>query len=161
MTNGISGAAAIAGLGITEMTREYTGDATTLALRAIALALDDAGLTKDDLDGLLVNGGIFSMSPAEPGSRACTECLSESLEWVPASGRATLFTFAVMHQRYHPGFFDEIPYNIAVVELEEGPRLNTNIIGVPNEGLRVGMPLVVSFEEVGEGVVLPKFRPTE
>ena len=96
-----------------------------------------------------------------PGSRACTECLSESLEWVPASGRATLFTFAIMHQRYHPGFFDEIPYNIAVVELEEGPRLNTNIVGVPNERLRVGMPLVVTFEEVGEGVVLPKFRPTE
>ena len=94
-----------------------------------------------------------------PGSRACTECLSESLEWVPASGRATLFTFAIMHQRYHPGFFEEIPYNIAVVDLDEGPRMNTNIVGVPNDSLRVGMPLVVTFEEVGEGVVLPKFRP--
>ena len=94
-----------------------------------------------------------------PGSRACTKCLSESLEWVPVSGRATLFTFAIMHQRYHSGFFAEIPYNIAVVELEGDPRMNTNIVGVPNESLRVGMPLVVTFEEVGEGVVLPKFRP--
>ncbi len=94
-----------------------------------------------------------------PGSRACTECLGESLEWVPASGRATLFTFGIMHQRYHPGFFDELPYNIAVVELDEGPRLNTNVTGVANESLRVGMPLVVTFEDVGEGVALPKFRP--
>src|SRR5581483_8520871 len=68
MAASISGTAAIAGLGITEMTRQYTGDATTLALRAIKLALDDAGLTKDDLDGLLINGGISSMNPATPGA---------------------------------------------------------------------------------------------
>jgi len=61
MSATISGAAAIAGLGITEMTREYTGDAATLAL-------NDAGLEKNDLDGLLTNGGISSMSPYEPGS---------------------------------------------------------------------------------------------
>ena len=96
-----------------------------------------------------------------PGSRACTECLSEALEWVPASGRATLFTFAIMHQRYHPGFADELPYNIAVVELAEGPRLNTTIVGVANAELRVGMPLTVTFDEVGDGVVLPKFKPME
>ncbi|MGD9895376.1 MAG: Zn-ribbon domain-containing OB-fold protein [Dehalococcoidia bacterium] len=94
-----------------------------------------------------------------PGSRACTECLHEALAWVPASGRATLFTYAVMHQKYHPGFYDDLPYNIAVVELDEGPRLNTNIIGIANEELRVGMPLQVTFEDVGEGVRLPKFTP--
>ena len=58
MTASPSGAAAIAGLGITEMTREYTGDAVALAIRAIKLAQEDAGLTKDDLDGLLVNAGV-------------------------------------------------------------------------------------------------------
>jgi acetyl-CoA acetyltransferase len=68
MAGSISGRAAIAGLGITEMTREYTGDATTLALRAIKLALADAGLTKDELDGLLINGGISSLNPAAPGA---------------------------------------------------------------------------------------------
>ena len=96
-----------------------------------------------------------------PGSRACTECLSEALEWAPASGQATLFTFAIMHQRYHPGFADDLPYNIAVVELAEGPRLNTTIVGVANAELRVGMPLAVTFEEVGDGVALPKFKPME
>jgi uncharacterized protein len=96
-----------------------------------------------------------------PGSRACTECLGERLDWVRASGLATLFTFAVMHQRYHPAFADDLPYNIAVVELAEGPRLNTTITGIANDGLQVGMPLIVTFEDVGEGVTLPKFRPVE
>lgn len=94
-----------------------------------------------------------------PGSRCCTECLSEELRWVAASGQGTLFTFAVMYQRYHPGFAADLPYNIAVVQLAEGPRLNTAIVGVPNDALQVGMPLAVTFEEAGDGVFLPKFAP--
>lgn len=94
-----------------------------------------------------------------PGSRVCSECMGEALEWVQASGRATLFTFAVMHQRYHPAFADDLPYNIAVVQLAEGPRLNTNIVGVANEDLRVGMPLVVTFESRDGQGALPRFRP--
>ena len=61
-------AGAIAGLGITEMTRQYTGDAATLAARAISLALEDAGLKKTDLDGLLTNAGISGADPYSPGS---------------------------------------------------------------------------------------------
>ena len=93
------------------------------------------------------------------GSRVCTNCLGERLEWVPVSGRGTLFTFGIMHQRYHPGFIPELPYNVAVVELAEGPRLQTNIVGAGNEDLRVGMPVVVTFEQVSDRVALPKFRP--
>ncbi len=94
-----------------------------------------------------------------PGTTVCTECLSGSLTWVQASGRGTLFTFGVMHQTYHPGFSGEAPYNVAVVELEEGPRLNTNIVDVANEDLKVGMPVEVTFEAVSDEVSLPKFRP--
>ncbi len=93
-----------------------------------------------------------------PVRQLCTECLGEEVEWVQASGRGTLFTFGIMHQRYHPGFVDDLPYNVAVVELEEGPRLNTNIVGVENEALRVGMPVEVVFEELSDEVSLPKFR---
>jgi uncharacterized OB-fold protein len=98
-----------------------------------------------------------------PGSRACTECMSEALEWTPASGRATLFTFAIMHQRYHPGFFEELPYNIAVVELAEGPRMMTNIVDCPQtpEALELDMPLLVTFEKVTDDISLPKFRPAK
>jgi uncharacterized OB-fold protein len=95
------------------------------------------------------------------GSRICTQCLGENIAWTPVSGRGTLFTFGIMHQKYHPGFYAEIPYNVAVVELAEGPRLQTNIVGVRNEDLRVGMPVVVTFERVSEEVALPKFRPSE
>ncbi len=96
-----------------------------------------------------------------PGRQLCTECLGEALEWVQASGRGTLFTFGIMHQRYHPGFVDDLPYNVAVVELEEGPRLNTNIVGVENEALRVGMAVEVIFEELTDEISLPKFRPAD
>ena len=94
-----------------------------------------------------------------PAAEICSECLRDDLAWVEVSGRGTLFTFGVMHQNYHPGFAPEIPYNVGVVELEEGPRLNTNVVGVSNEELKVGMPLEVTFEDAGEGVMLPKFRP--
>jgi uncharacterized OB-fold protein len=77
---------------------------------------------------------------------------------VQASGRGTLRTFGVMHQKYHPAFAPELPYNLAIVELEEGPRIVTNVIGAANEELRVGMPLVVEFERHADSAV-PKFRP--
>ncbi len=96
-----------------------------------------------------------------PGSHVCTECMSSAIEWARASGRGTLHTFGIMHQRYHPGFADVLPYNIAVVELAEGPRINTNIVGIPNDRLRVNMPVEVTFEQVDEEVTLPKFRPVE
>ncbi len=94
-----------------------------------------------------------------PGTRFCSECLGEDLTWTEASGRGELFTFGIMHQRYHPGFDAEIPYNIAVVELEEGPRVNTNVVGCSNDELVVGMKLQAVFEKVADGVHLPKFRP--
>jgi uncharacterized protein len=93
------------------------------------------------------------------GSRVCSECLAEELDWTPVSGRGTLFSFGVMHQLYHPGFATEIPYNIAVIELDEGPRLNSNVVGVANEQLRVGMRLEVTFEQQNADIWLPKFRP--
>jgi uncharacterized OB-fold protein len=94
-----------------------------------------------------------------PGARFCTECLSEELDWQQASGAGTLHTFGVMHQRYGTGWDAEIPYNVAIVELAEGPRLTTNIVGCPNADLRVGMALEVAFEKVAEEVYLARFRP--
>jgi uncharacterized OB-fold protein len=63
-----------------------------------------------------------------------------------------------MHQVYDPAFADEVPYNIAVVELDEGVRMTANVVGCANEELRIGMPLVVTFEQVSEEVAIPKFR---
>ncbi len=89
----------------------------------------------------------------------CDACRSREYTWEQASGRATVVSFAVMHQRYHPAFYDELPYPLAVVELEEGPRLITSVVGVSAEELKAGMAMQAVYEEIGEGVVLPKFKP--
>jgi uncharacterized OB-fold protein len=91
-----------------------------------------------------------------PSRQHCDACLSPNYSWEQASGRGTVRTFGIMHQRYHPGF--QIPYNVTIVELEEGPRLPTNIVGTTDDQIRVGMPVVVEFER-HEDVALPKFRP--
>ncbi|MBA4180625.1 MAG: hypothetical protein C0506_08570 [Anaerolinea sp.] len=91
-----------------------------------------------------------------PSRHHCDECLSPTFTWEQASGRGTVRTFGVMHQRYHPGF--ALPYNVTVVELEEGPRITTNLVGIDNADIRVGMPVTVEWER-HEDVTLPKFRP--
>ncbi len=94
---------------------------------------------------------------AFPVEEICTNCLQTDYEWVEASGDATLHTFAVMHRLYHPGFADELPYNIAVVELAEGPRMNARV-DAPNDDLEVGMALKAAFEQA-EDVSVPVFKP--
>ena len=92
-----------------------------------------------------------------PVQEVCTNCLEADLEWAPASGDATLHTFGVMHYLYHPGFAQELPYNVAVVELAEGPRMSARV-DAPNEELRVGMALRTDFEQAGE-MSVPVFKP--
>jgi uncharacterized OB-fold protein len=94
-----------------------------------------------------------------PPQRSCPRCLGDDLEWRAASGRGRLHTFLISHQPA-PGFEDETPYVVALVELDEGPRLMTNLVGVAAtpEALRVDMPLEVVFEPRG-AVMLPLFRP--
>jgi hypothetical protein len=93
-----------------------------------------------------------------PSRKHCDDCLSEEFEWIAASGRGTLRTYGVMHQRYHPGFADELPYVVAIVELEEGPRLPTNLVELAGAEPYVGMPLKVAWERYDD-VALPKFKP--
>jgi uncharacterized OB-fold protein len=94
-----------------------------------------------------------------PAAQLCMNCLADEIEWADASGEGKLHSFGIVHQLYHPGFKDEIPYNIAVVELAEGPRINSNVVGCENSELRVGMPLRATFVATANGVVIPKFKP--
>ncbi|MCG5215030.1 Zn-ribbon domain-containing OB-fold protein [Streptosporangium sp. KLBMP 9127] len=91
---------------------------------------------------------------------SCPACGSGELEWITASGRATLYSYVINH-RPAPGFEDDGPYAIAVVELEEGVRMMTNIVGVEitPENLELDMPLQVVFEKRGD-MHLPLFEPT-
>jgi len=90
----------------------------------------------------------------------CPRCGSRDVSWFRASGRARLHTY-VINYRPAPGFEDEAPYAIAVVELEEGPRMMSNIVGVEQspEALVADMPLQVTFDRVSDEITLPKFRP--
>jgi hypothetical protein len=63
-----------------------------------------------------------------------------------------------MHQVYHPGFADEVPYVVVLVKLAEGPKITSNLIDCPPSAIRVGMPVEVTFEEASPEVTLPKFR---
>ncbi|MHA3795390.1 Zn-ribbon domain-containing OB-fold protein [Sphingomonas sp. YL-JM2C] len=90
----------------------------------------------------------------------CPDCSSE-FEWTRASGRATLHTFTIIRLVFHPAFAKEVPYNVSVVELEEGPLFITNVVGVDNDALEIGMPLEVFFDDVADGVAVPKFKPAK
>jgi uncharacterized OB-fold protein len=95
-----------------------------------------------------------------PVKTRCDNCLQATVTWIQASGKATLYSFTLMHQLLHPGFAKEIPYNLAQVDLAEGLRILTNIVGLRNEELKIGMPLEVTFEDISNEVTLPKFKPT-
>lgn len=90
----------------------------------------------------------------------CPSCLSERTEWLRASGKGTVYTFTVTHQNQSAGFRDALPYVMAYVELAEGPRMLSNIVGCAPDDVRIGMPVEVVFEDVTPSVTLPKFKPT-
>ena len=94
-----------------------------------------------------------------PPRAVCPACLSSSTEWVRASGRGTVYSFTVTYQNQAPGFREELPYVLAVVELAEGPRLMTNLVECVPETVRIGMAVEVVFDDVTAEVTLAKFRP--
>ncbi len=94
-----------------------------------------------------------------PPSTLCPTCWSGDFAWEPASGRGTLFSWVVYGRVYHSGFREDVPYNVAVVALEEGPRMLTNVVGVIPDEIRCGMPVEVVFDDVTPDVTLPKVRP--
>jgi hypothetical protein len=94
-----------------------------------------------------------------PAREICSNCLSTTAEWVPVCGRGEVFSFNVMHQVYHPGFADDVPYAVVVVKLEEGVKMISNLVGVKPHDIRIGMSVRVVFEDISDEVTLPKFVP--
>ena len=88
----------------------------------------------------------------------CPACLSSNTEYRRASGRATVYTFTVTYQNQAPGFRDELPYVMAYVQLDEGPRILTNIVHTEPHAVKIGMAVEVVFEDVDEGLAIPKFQ---
>jgi uncharacterized protein len=93
-----------------------------------------------------------------PPGYACRRCGSTETEWIDTSGRGTIYSFSVIHRGPTPEFAGVVPYVLALVELEEGPRMMTHIVGEPADKIAIGDRVVVEFEERREGVKVPQFR---
>ena len=87
----------------------------------------------------------------------CLVCRSP-VAWVEASGRGTVYSYTVIRQNFSRAFRELLPYVVALVDLEEGPRLMTNIVGSQPEDVRIGDAVRVRFEEVSEEAALPIFE---
>jgi uncharacterized protein len=94
-----------------------------------------------------------------PAGTNCPKCLSTNFEWSAMSGRGTVWSFIVYHHCWHRGFEKDMPYNVAMIQLEEGPIVISNIVDVQNDSIKVGMPVKVVFEPATEQVTLFKFTP--
>ena len=89
----------------------------------------------------------------------CPHCGSEHTEWVTSNGSGTVYSFTVTYQNQAPGFRESLPYVLAVVQLDEGPRMMTNVVGCAPEDVKIGMPVQVQYDDVTPEITLAKFKP--
>jgi uncharacterized OB-fold protein len=94
-----------------------------------------------------------------PAAIICPHCHGSDTAWITAAGRGKVYTYVVYHVAYHPGFKGEIPYVVAIVELDEGPHLYTNIIECSPGEVSCNMNVEVVWDDVTAELTLPKFRP--
>ena len=96
-----------------------------------------------------------------PIATVCPRCLSGESEWVRLSGRGKVFSYVIFHQVYHEAFRADAPYNVALIRLDEGPFMFSNVVEIPNAAIRCDMPVTVVFDPVTDTITLPRFRPQE
>ena len=89
----------------------------------------------------------------------CMRCEAENPRWVEASGRGVIYSYTIIRQNKSPEFAKDTPYNVAIVQLEEGPRMLSNIVDIAPAELRVELPVTVVFDRVSDTISLPRFRP--
>lgn len=89
----------------------------------------------------------------------CMQCGAEAPTWREVSGRGTVYSYTLIHLNKAPAFIHETPYNVAIVQLEEGPRLLSNIIDIASTDLRVDLPVTVVFDVINDTISLPRFKP--
>lgn len=89
----------------------------------------------------------------------CTKCLSPNLKWIESSGKGKVYSYAVPRAQTPQPFSNDTPYIIAVINLEEGVSMSSNIVNCKPEDMKCGMNVRVVFEDVVEGITLPRFEP--
>lgn len=94
-----------------------------------------------------------------PPRERCPRCLGEDWVWEEAGGEARLVSWVVFHTAFHPAFKARVPYTVAIVELAEGPRLISNVVGIDDpERLQIDEPLRLTIEHE-RGFAIPRYRP--
>lgn len=88
----------------------------------------------------------------------CPSCWSDNLDWIDASGTGRVHSFSVIRRASDPVFASRVPYVLALIELDEGPRMMANILGKDALGVAVGDPVTVTFEDRGDGALIPQFE---
>ena len=89
----------------------------------------------------------------------CPHCWSDDVEWITASGQATLYTYSIVYMNDLPPFKDDLPYVAAVVELTEGPRVMTRLVDCSLDELMVGMPVTMTTARLTDDITIPLFTP--
>ncbi len=92
--------------------------------------------------------------------RLCPFCFADTLDWVEASGRGEVYSFTVVQSNAPSAFLSDMPFVIAIVELEEGVRMMSNLVDCDPESVRCGMTVAVTFRPLTDTITLPLFRPT-
>ncbi len=93
--------------------------------------------------------------------KACPSCWSTDLGWAEAAGRGTVFTFTVTIAGVEEKFTGDLPYVLAMIDLDEGIRMMGNIVGCDPAQVKIGMPVEVVFDRATDEITLPKWRPAE
>ena len=87
------------------------------------------------------------------------DCMSLEYDWAEVSGKGAVYTYTVVHRPVSEAWADDAPYVIAMIELDEGPVMMSNVVDCEPGDVRIGLPVEVIFQDLTEGVALPCFRP--
>jgi len=93
-----------------------------------------------------------------PPSRTCPHCLSANFSFQNVTGKGKIFSFVTFHRVYRPAFTNDVPYVVTLIELDEGPRLLSNIMGVTHDQVKCEMRVEVVFDDYDEDISIPKFK---
>lgn len=94
-----------------------------------------------------------------PAGPVCPNCLAKESDWHEVSGKGKVFSFVVFHRAYHPAWEGKTPYNVSLIELDEGPIMLSNVVEIDNAKMAVGLPVQVAFQPLDDEVTLPVFKP--
>jgi uncharacterized protein len=96
-----------------------------------------------------------------PSSILCPVCHSTEAGWTRLSGKGVVYSFVIFDRAYHESYKNDIPYAVGIIQLEEGPRMVSNITGIGVDDIEIDMPVELYFDDVTSEIALPKFKPAK